>query len=232
MTYKKGILIIDSDSKLVKLLNLYLNKEEFDITSASNGNIAMELFHQTNPSLILLDLLIPDISGEAICKKIRKCSDVPIIIVTAAADEESILHGFKIGADDYITKPFSSKQLIARVHALLRRAKSTDNFTPKMLSFYDGDLTINIDKSEIRKKGNLVNLTQTEYNLLTTMIKSPYKAFTREELINNIFEVTHFVHDRVIDVHVKNLRRKIETDLKKPKYILTAHGVGYRFGGD
>lgn len=147
-------------------------------------------------------------------------------------DESSILNGFHIGADDYVTKPFSPRELVARVIALLRRSEDVIVSLNNTYTFYDGDLSINLNKHEVRKNSDLINLTQTEFNLLSTMLKYPYKAFTREELISILLGEGFNGCERIIDTHVKNIRQKIETDPKTPRYILTVHGLGYRFGGN
>lgn len=227
----KKILIVDDEITIIEIIKSYLKKEGFEVIEANNGKIALEEFFKQNPALIILDLMLPDINGEDVCKEIREFSKVPIIMISGKTDETNILNGFKIGADDYITKPFSPMQLVARVNALLRRTEYESYLFSNFYSFNNGDLTINTDKIEVRKNSNLINLTFTEYNLLITMIKYPYKVFNREELINIIYGPKYSLYDRVIDTHIKNLRHKIESDSKEPIYILTVHGVGYKFGG-
>jgi DNA-binding response OmpR family regulator len=231
MLRNNKILIVDDEAKIIEFLVSYLIKEGFEVIVANYGQTAIEKFYEQKPSLVILDLMLPDISGEEVCKEIRKCSSVPIIMATAKVDETSILRGFKLGADDYITKPFSPRQLVARVTAILRRTENAISSLSGTYSFYNGDLTININNFEVKKNTAIVNLTHTEYTLLTTMLKYPYKAFTREELVNIIYDTKYLGYERVIDVHIKNLRHKIEANSKEPMYILTVHGVGYKFGG-
>lgn len=227
----KNILVVDDEKKIVEVIKSYLENSGFSVTTAHAGNEALDLYEKTQPDLIILDLMLPDISGEDICKKIRKISNVPIIMLTAKVEEENILNGLDIGADDYITKPFSPKQLVARVVALLRRV--LDDFRPAadIISF-NNELEINTTKHEVKKKDQIMNLTPNEYKLLLTLIKYPAKVFTRDELISIAFGGEYEGYDRTIDAHIKNLRQKIELDPKNPKYVLTVHGVGYRFGGE
>lgn len=226
------ILIVDDEEKIAEVVKSYLEKSGFKVYCAYSGNEALELFERINPRLVVLDLMLPDMSGEDICRTIRKKSRVPIIMLTAKVEEESILNGLGIGADDYVTKPFSPRQLVARVIALLRR--SEDDIIPlsNLLSFNNGELTVDSIKHEIKKDGQLVNLTPNEYNILMALIKYPQKAFTRDELVFLVLGEDYEGYDRTIDTHVKNLRQKIEPDVRVPKYILTVYGVGYKFGGE
>lgn len=226
------ILVVDDEEKIAEVVKSYLEKSGFKVYCAFNGREALELFEKLNPQLIVLDLMLPDMSGEDICRSIRKKSRVPIIMLTAKVEEESILNGLGIGADDYVTKPFSPRQLVARVIALLRR--SEDGIMPlaNVLSYNDGELVIDSIKHEVKKDGIPVNLTPSEFKVLMTLVKYPQKAFTREELVYLVLGEDYEGYDRTIDTHVKNLRQKIEPDFKTPKYILTVYGVGYKFGGE
>ena len=226
------ILVVDDEEKLTEVVKSYLEKSGFKVYCAHNGNEALELFAKVNPKLMVLDLMLPDISGEEICKTIRKKSRVPIIMLTAKVEEESILNGLGIGADDYVTKPFSPKQLVARVIALLRR--SDDEIMPlsNELSFNDGELLIDSIKHEVKKNGQPVSLTPNEFKILMALAKYPQKAFTRDELVFLVLGEDYEGYDRTIDTHIKNLRQKIEPDIKAPKYVLTVYGVGYKFGGE
>jgi len=231
-TAPKKILIVDDESKIVTVVKSYLEHSGYIGYEAYNGKEALELFDRLNPSLVILDLMLPDISGEEVCKILRKRSRVPIIMLTAKVEENDILQGLDIGADDYVTKPFSPKQLVARVVALLRRTENEMVPLSNMLSFNNHDLCIDSLKHEVKKNGEIVNLTPNEYKILLTMLKYPSKVFSREELISFAFGEDFDGFDRTIDTHIKNLRQKIETDPKSPKYILTIYGVGYRFGGE
>jgi DNA-binding response OmpR family regulator len=228
----KKILVVDDEVKIVEVVKSYLNHSGYDVFEAYNGKQAIDLFEKVNPCLVVLDLMLPDMTGEDICRLIRKKSRVPIIMLTAKVEEEDILKGLDIGADDYITKPFSPRQLVARVAALLRRTSDDPIPLINTLSFNENDLEIDNLSYDVKKNGNSVNLTPNEYKILLTMIKYPKKTFTREELISFAFGENFDGFDRTVDTHIKNLRQKIETDPKTPKYVLTVHGIGYRFGGE
>lgn len=228
----KRILVVDDEKKIVDVVKSYLENSGYSVIEAFNGKEALDKFDRFGPCLVVLDLMLPDVSGEDICKTIRKKSRVPIIMLTAKVEEEDILKGLNIGADDYVLKPFSPKQLVARVVAVLRRTE--DDIVPlaNILSYNDGDLLIDTLKYEIRKNDTALNLTPNEYKILMTLVKYPSKVFTREELVSMVLGGDYDGYDRTIDTHIKNLRQKIESDPKNPKYIITVHGIGYRFGGE
>jgi DNA-binding response OmpR family regulator len=226
----KKILVVDDEKKLVEVVRSYLEHEGYEVYAAYDGQQALSLFQKIEPSFVILDLMLPDVSGEEVCMSIRKQSRVPIIMLTAKVEEEDILKGLDIGADDYVTKPFSPKQLIARVAAVLRRVSEEPVALSNTLSFHDGDLVIDNLKHEVKKQGGIVNLTPNEYRILLTLIKYPQKTFTREELIEIALGEDFDGFDRTIDTHIKNLRQKIETDPKRPVYVLTVYGIGYKFG--
>jgi DNA-binding response OmpR family regulator len=230
ISYGKKILVVDDEEKIVEVVKSYLEHSGYQVHGAYNGNQAIQMFGKIDPSLIILDLMLPDMSGEEICKAIRKQSRVPIIMLTAKVEENDILKGLDMGADDYITKPFSPKQLVARVGAVLRRTTEDPVPLSNIIAF-NGDLVIDNLKYEVRKNNNIVNLTPNEYKILMTLVKYPKKTFTREELISIALGDDFEGFDRTVDTHIKNLRQKIETDPKYPKYILTVHGIGYRFDG-
>ncbi len=232
VNYSKKVLLVDDEPKIIEVVKSYLEFGGYEVYEAYNGKQALEIFEKTDLSLIVLDLMLPDMTGEEICKKIRKQSRVPIIMLTAKVEEEDILKGLNIGADDYVTKPFSPKQLVARVKAVLRRTSEDPVPLSDVFSFNNGELKIDNLSYEVRKNNKVVFLTPNEYKILMTMIKYPKKTFTREELISMALGDDFEGYDRTVDTHVKNLRQKIETDPKVPKYILTVHGVGYRFGGE
>jgi DNA-binding response OmpR family regulator len=229
---RKAILVVDDEVKIVEFVKSYLEREGYVVYAAHCGKEALEILSSISPCLVLLDLMLPDMSGEEVCKTIRKKSRVPIIMLTAKVQEDDILEGFAVGADDYVTKPFSPRQLVARTKALIRRTE--DEILPlvDIMTYNDKDLIIDTTKHEVVKRGIEANLTPTEYKLLLTMVKYPQKAFTRDELISLVLGDEYDGFDRVIDTHIKNLRQKIEDNTKDPKYILTIHGVGYRFGGE
>ncbi|PKM49747.1 MAG: DNA-binding response regulator [Firmicutes bacterium HGW-Firmicutes-7] len=229
MSLEKSVLIVDDEIKIVSVIESYLIHNEYTVYKAYNGKEALEVFNKESPSLVILDLMLPDISGEEVCRNIRKISRVPIIMLTAKVLEEDILNGLDLGADDYITKPFSPKQLIARVGVVLRRCTGDRQFLSNVLSFNNNDLVINLLKREVKKNNQVVKVTPNEYNILLTLIKFSEKTFTRDELISIVLGDDFDGFDRTVDTHIKNLRQKIESDPKSPSYILTVFGVGYRF---
>ncbi len=228
----KKILVVDDEPNIVAVVKSYLEKSGYEVMGAFTSNEALDLFEKVNPVLVILDLMLPDISGEEVCRRLRRRSRVPIIMLTAKVEEEDILKGLGLGADDYVTKPFSPRQLVARVEALLRRTTQEAIPLAERLSYNQGDLEIDLYGHEVKKNGVKVNLTPNEYQILLAMLKYPRKAFTRDELVILALGDDYDGFDRTIDVHIKNLRQKIETDPKRPQYILTVHGVGYRFGGE
>ncbi len=226
------ILVADDEMKIVEVVRSYLENSGYEVNVAHNGRDAIQLFEKCNPLLIILDLMLPDMTGEEICKTIRRKSKVPIIMLTAKIAEEDILKGLDIGADDYVTKPFSPRQLVARVAAVLRRSEGNDKSKTEILSFNHDELVIHTKKYEIKRNHEIVNLTPIEYKMLVTLARYPAKVFTREELITIVLGEDFDGYDRTVDTHIKNLRQKIEHDSKAPVYILTVHGIGYRFGGE
>lgn len=194
-----------------------------------DGEEALRKAKTIVPDLIVLDLMLPDISGLEVCQKIRESSNVPIIMLTAKTAEQDILKGLQLGADDYMTKPFSPKELVARVETVLRRARSEPQ--EEKLSFEGGLLEIYPDRKQVLKKGVEVDLTPTEYALLFLLASHPKQLFSRDQLLDAVKGLDFDGTDRIIDTHIKNLRQKIEGDKRNPHYILTAYGTGYRFGG-
>jgi DNA-binding response OmpR family regulator len=228
----KNILAVEDEPKILEVVTSYMESRGFTVFPAPNGKTALEIFNRENIALVLLDLMLPDISGEEICAKIRKQSRIPVIMLTAKIEEESMLHGLGLGADDYIRKPFSLKELGARVDVALRRA--SDDLVPLVTknSFRSGDLVVDFEKNIIKKRGQEVSLTPSELKILSALIKYPQKVFTRAELIEIALGDEFEGYDRAVDNHVKNLRQKIEDDSKSPDYVLTIHGLGYKFGGE
>jgi len=224
----KCILVVDDEPKIVDVVKSYLERSAYRVCVAYSGKEAFAKYEEENPSLIILDWMLPDTTGVEICRTLRQNSNVPIIMLTAKVEEENILRGLHVGADDYVTKPFSPRQLVARVEAILRR---TEIDTPHELSFNQGELIVDLDGRDVRKNNISVNLTPNEYKLLSALIRHPKKVFTREELICIVSGDDFDGFDRVIDTHIKNIRQKIEMETKNPRYILTVHGVGYKFGG-
>lgn len=221
------VLIIEDEYKIAEVLEAYLKKEGYIVFKEASGLKGLEAYLEKQPDVIILDLMLPDLMGEEVCKKIRKESKVPILMLTAKAMEEDILKGFDIGADDYVTKPFSPKEVVARVKALIKRSK--DEVLP--LIIYEG-LEIDCGGRRVKLNGEEIDLTPTEFKILITMAQNSKKVFTREELINSVFGMDYDGYDRSIDTHIKNLRHKLKEDTKDPKYIKTIRGLGYRFGGE
>ena len=228
---RQTVLIVDDEKGIVEVVRDYLLNAGFHVLEAYNGRDALALFDQMAPDLVVLDLMLPDITGEEVCRMIRRKSRVPIIMLTAKVAEAELLKGFNLGADDYVTKPFSPRQLLARVQAILRRVSDEAYTLSDQLSFNHGDLVIDSLRHEVRKAGETVALTPIEFKILASLGKYPTKVFTREELISLALEDDYQGNDRVIDSHIKNIRQKIEDDTRDPRYIQTVHGVGYKFGG-
>ncbi len=226
----KNILVVDDEPKILEVITSLLESRGYRVYPAENGKQALDLFGKNNISLIVLDLMLPDISGEEVCAAIRKKSRVPILMLTAKSDEASHLNGLDMGADDYLTKPFSLKVLAAHIETILRRA--ADDLIPLTVknSWRDGDLVVDFERNIVSKQGKNIALTGSEHKILAALIKYPSKVFTREELIDVAFDKDFDGYDRVVDTHVKNLRQKIEDNPKSPVYILTIHGLGYKFG--
>jgi len=231
MDTNKKILVVDDEVKIVKILKAYLEKSGYDVLVSYTGKEAIDIFEKNDVALVLLDLMLPDLMGENVCKAIRAKSRVPLIMITAKTDEKSLIKGLNIGADDYIIKPFSPKEVIARIDAVLRRVKS-DNLVNIPVSFCDGYLTIDFINSNVKIKGKEISLTATEAKILNTMAKAPNRVFSREELIAYALNYEFEGYDRSIDTYIKSIRLKIEPDRKKPKFIVTVHGAGYKFVGE
>lgn len=232
INFTKKILVVDDEPKIVEVVKSYLEHSGYEVFTAFDGKQAVSQFEKVNPDLIVLDLMLPDITGEDICKIVRKQSRVPIIMLTAKVEEEDILRGLDIGADDYVIKPFSPKQLVARVVAVLRRTSEDPVALSNIISFNNGEIVIDNLSHEVRKNSEAINLTPNEYKIFLTLVKYPNKTFTREELIVMALGDDFEGFDRTVDTHIKNLRQKIEDDPKDPKYLITVHGVGYRLGSN
>lgn len=226
------ILVVDDEQAIVEVIRAYLENAGYEVVCAFNGKDALLAFERSAPSLVILDLMLPDLSGEEVCLTLRKKSRVPVIMLTAKVMEEDLIKGLQLGADDYITKPFSPRQLMARVQAILRRASGEVFPLADQLSFNGGDLIIDSLRHEVRKKGAAVTFTPNEFRILAALTKYPSKVFTRDELIALALDHDFQGNDRVIDSHIKNIRQKIESDTRNPQYILTIHGIGYKFGGE
>lgn len=230
MEKRKTVLVVDDEENIVMALEAYLTKIGYHVITANCGRTAIDLFYKAAPDIIVLDLMMPDMTGEEVCKNIRLKSRVPIIMLTAKVAEQHILKGLGLGADDYITKPFSLKELSARMEAVLRRTSTDSIPLSNELAFDDGNIVVDSMRYEVRKNGKVVILTPHEFKILMTMAKYPSKVFTREELITLVMGEDFNGYDRAIDNHIKNIRNKIEDDSRNPRYIITVHGIGYKFG--
>lgn len=222
------ILVIEDDPGIARIVSLYLERDGHRVTAVGDGISGLRAARQLGPDLIVLDLMLPRLDGMAVCRALREESDVPIIMATARADEEDRLAGLDLGADDYIVKPFSPRELAARTRAVLRRTARQTAASPSRLE-YDG-LTIDINARSVSLGETSLALTPTEFRMLTLLAGAPGRTFTRDQIIDGVFGYDFDGFDRTVDVHVANLRRKIEPDSRKPRYVQTVHGVGYRFG--
>lgn len=229
---QQTVLVVDDETMIREAVASYLKKQGCRVFTADNGREALDIFEREAVTFVILDLMLPDMSGEEICRTIRKKSGVPVIMLTAKTREADVLTGLQIGADDYMTKPFSLKELYARMQVILRRISDDLSPTAERYSWNGGDLDIDFGHNEIYKKGLPLSLTPSEWKILSALVRHPKKIYTREELIGLVFGPDFDGYDRVIDTHMKNLRKKVEDDPKKPVYVKTVHGLGYRFGGD
>ena len=226
MAHEK-ILVVEDEKRIADIVKAYLEREGYQITVASNGESAVSLLNE-GFDLVILDLMLPDIDGETICASLREFSNVPVIMLTAKSSEDDRVKGLGIGADDYVVKPFSAKELVARVKAHLRRATSAKK---GVLSFNNGTLIINPDMQEVKKQNKPVELTATEFKILSIIAENPQVVFSRLQIINIVQGFDFEGFDRVVDAHVKNLRQKIEDDPRTPLFIKTVYGKGYKFIG-
>ena len=221
---KKTVLVVDDDEDLVELLKRYLEKDGYDVLTAFDGNAALNLFRLRDVDLIVLDLMLPKVDGLNVCRSVRGESQVPIIMLTAKTEEEDRIKGLDLGADDYVTKPFSPGELLARIRAVLRRTSEEEQ---KEVSH--GNLSLNFETRQVLIETDPVNLTPTEFKILATMVKQPRRVFSRPDLIHAALGYGYEGFERTIDVHIKNIRKKLEPNPDEPIYIKTVHGVGYKF---
>ena len=220
------ILIVDDEPKIVKLARDYLEQAGFRTVAAGYGRAALETARRERPDLIVLDLSLPEMDGIDVCRALRRDSDVPIIMLTARVAEADRLIGLELGADDYITKPFSPRELVARVRAILRRVRGP---VGRPETIRTGDLEIDLQGHEVTLEGQAVRLTPIEFDVLAALASRPGQTFTRTQLLDRHYDVEYDGFDRSIDSHIKNLRRKIEPSPSEPRYIVTVYGVGYKF---
>jgi len=222
------ILLVDDEKKITTVLKAYLQQEGFQVSTAVNGLIALTMFKENPFDLLILDLMLPGLSGTEICREIRKISSVPIIMLTAKVEEEDRIQGLSIGADDYITKPFSPREVVARVRAVLRRTSNETAPLADVIS-YDNGLTIDNIQHEIRLHDQEVSLTPTEFKILGALAKNPGRVYSRGQLVEIVQGHDFDGDDRVIDAHIKKIRQKIEATPSEPQLIMTVYGIGYKF---
>jgi len=223
----RKILVVDDDRKIVELIRLYLEKEGYQALVAYDGRQAIELVRQRQPDLVVLDLMLPMVDGLDVCRILRAESRVPIIMLTARTTEGDKLLGLDLGADDYVTKPFSPRELMARIRAVLRRTGETDD--KEQAEIHAGELVVDLFRHQARMGDELLNLTPKEFKLLEIMVKARGKAFSRTQLLEEAFGLDYEGLERTVDVHIMNLRKKVEADPENPVYIRTVYGYGYKF---
>ena len=226
------ILVGDDEKVILEVLEAYFEKEGWEILFASNGIEALKKVKEQDPGLIVLDLMLPNISGEEVCRLVRKDSNTPIIMLTAKSAEDDLINGIVIGADDYVTKPFSPREVVVRVKALLRRTQQMAN--GNQMTFNNYKLMIDHAKKEVRLNDEILTLTPNEYKLLMTMASYPGRVYSRSDLLEKLQEDGAYFegYERNIDTHIKNLRKKMEADSRQPEFIITVFGMGYKFGGE
>ncbi len=223
------ILVVDDERKIRDLVRSYLEREGYAVLVADSGQRALEVVDRAHPDLVVLDLMLPDLSGEEVARAVRSHSDLPILMLTAKVAEEDRVAGLRLGADDYLVKPFSPRELVARVEAVLRRSSGPG--AGATTSFDGESLVIDREAREVAVHGELVELTRSEFDLLHALASHPGRVFSRYELITKVQGYDYEGYERTIDAHVKNLRRKLGEDPKHPRFVLTVTGVGYKFGG-
>mgnify|MGYP006280599123 CR=1 FL=1 len=221
----RKILVVDDDEELVDFLEDYLEKDSYDVRGTYNGKDALRLFREREFDLVVLDLMLPEMDGYRVCERMRREAETPIIMLTAKTSDEEKIKGLDLGADDYVTKPFSPGELLARIRAALRRVEDEEG--PTEVAY--GDLYVNFDSKEVLLNDEEVDVTPTEFELLSALIQQPNKVFSRTQLIHAAFGYGYESFERTVDVHIKHLRDKIEPDPENPSYIITEFGMGYKF---
>ncbi len=223
------VLVVDDEASIVNIIAYNLKKEGYEVITAENGEDGLELALSENPDLVLLDIMMPKMDGYEVCRKLREKSNVPIIMLTARADEVDKVIGLEMGADDYVTKPFGNRELMARVKAHLRRSTVKDIPAENGNVQTFGDLSIDFDRYEVKKRGEVINLTMREFELLTFLATQKTQIFNRETLLEKVWGYEYFGDVRAVDVTIRRLREKIEDDPSKPRFIITKRGIGYYF---
>jgi DNA-binding response OmpR family regulator len=225
------ILLVEDDPKIARIVKVYLEGAGFRVVHVDRGQDALKAVSTEKPLLLVLDLMLPDMDGEQVCLQIKEIVDIPVIMLTAKASEEERVAGFALGADDYVVKPFSPRELVARVKAVLKRSQKADLAGTEPMRFNDGELLVDGRTYRVARKGKPVRLTPTEFKVLFTLAGMPERVFTRSELVEKALGYQFEGYERSIDAHIKNIRRKLEDDLEDPLFIQTIYGVGYRFTG-
>jgi len=218
------LLIVEDDERIRASTRLALEDEGYDVDEAGSGEVALERFTEQPSDVVLIDLMLPGMDGFECCRQLRRTSAVPVIMVTARTDTHDVVAGLEAGADDYVTKPFVAKELAARIRALLRRARSVDE--PSVLTF--GDVEVRPDEGTVQRAGDEVHCTRTEFRLLCELAANPGKVLSREQLLDRVWGYDYFGDGRLVDVHIRRLRTKIEPDPANPRHILTVRGMGYK----
>lgn len=223
------ILVVDDEPKIVEIVSAYLKRDGYQVIAASNGKSALDLARSGHPDLLILDLMLPEISGWDVCRTLRRESDVPIIMLTARDEATDKVVGLELGADDYVTKPFDAKELVSRVRAVLRRTAGRSAVSNVI---HVGVLTIDLEKRLVLRDNNTIELTPIEFELLRVMAENPGRVYSRMQLLDKVQGEAYEGYERTIDSHIKNLRKKVELKPSQPRYIVTVHGIGYKFGED
>lgn len=226
-----SILVVEDDRKIAKVVKVYLENQGFRVVTTEKGKDALSVVLKEPPSLVILDLMLPDMTGEELCQELKDSGEFPIIMLTAKSSEEERVAGFSLGADDYIVKPFSPRELVARVKAVLKRFQRKDTYDIVLMSFNKGTITIDTNTYEVKKRGVPITLTPTEFRIMSVLAGSAGKVFSRGELVDRALGYEFEGYERSIDAHIKNIRHKIEDDPKNPLFINTIYGVGYKFTG-
>ena len=219
------ILSVEDDERIRTALKLALEDEGWTVDEASSGEDAIDLFHRSVPDVVLIDIMLPGIDGFELCRTLRKSSDVPIVMVTARNDTHDVVAGLEAGADDYLTKPFAPKELSARIRALLRRIRPSGTAHARLIF---GDLEIIPDEGKVLRAGEELHVTKTEFRLLCELAQNPGRVFSRESLLDKVWGYDYFGDGRLVDVHVRRLRTKVEADPANPRHVVTVRGLGYR----
>jgi len=229
-TSAKKIMVVDDEPQILKVLRAYLEKSGFQVVSAADGNSALAIFKREKPDFLILDLNLPGMDGLDVCKAIRRESNVPILMLTARVEEADRLIGLELGADDYVVKPFSPREVVARVRTIFRRTNISEAAASEHIQI--GDLSIDVEKHTVLRGDLTIDLTPTEFDILVTLARQPRRVFTRLQIMEQAQGDAFEGYERTIDAHIKNLRLKLEPNPRKPVYIQTVFGVGYKFEPD